>query len=391
MKVQLKSIDEGNPNLFYTARYVDIKPSSKTIHTPLRIINNVELNAKAGAGIDISLDSPIAGIHKSLNNTTIKELLTTNSAPEKLIKWLENYSQQLQHSMLKLPLIQPPDNSFEGILKDKKNKDKLFRILYKIQKEANLDYICVPWFNYNVNETIKFYDTILKNCDDDFILYLNSTSNPYDLKLVSDFLKEHIESDRIHFIGVLGKPARTVINSYDTLWEGFRESNVVLLLSDMERVDVDKADNSNVSCSHLNEFIIGDLFMAKAFSGGGSKKKEFNVYDRLKFFNRNDLSVKPIIHYPSESEWIDDIANTLNNYNIRNKLENFEEANNNQEKYNTLNYISKIHEFVQSLNEFKISQGYIKKEESSAYIDNKNSLNVGISHTKRIRHDHSFF
>jgi len=383
MKVKVRYVDEGESDLFYTARSVEIKPTSKTIKTPIRVLTNGDLNAKAGAPLEISLEAPIAGIHKPLNKNDVNGIFTKNNTSEKIIKWIEGFLQQMQHSKVVFPLIQPPKNSFDEILISDKVKRTFFRLIYQIQKQAGLDNICVPWLNFSKEKTIEFYDEILKNSNDNYIFFLNSESKPEDISVISNYLKQQIETERIQFVGILSKPVRKVLRSYDILWDTFKESDAGLILSDIERVDTNNPNIANVSSSHFNEFIVGDAFMSKVYGGGGGANVQFFVSHRLKIFNKDTLAVNPVERYPSDEEWISSITNTIFDPTLRNKLENYEEANSNRDKYNVLNYIAKVHEFIESSDEFRISQDYIKKEESSVYISEKQSLNSAILNSKR--------
>jgi hypothetical protein len=379
MKVKVGPIDDRISDLFYSARSIDIKPTSKTIKTPIRALTNGDLNAKAGAPLDISLESPIAGIHIPLKNQEVQAIFSKPTAISSIINRVEGFSQQMQHSSLILPLIQPYHTSLEDTLKKDERKRKFFRLVYQMQKEAGLSNFCVPWLGFSKNKTIQFYDEILKGSDDDFIFFLDARSDPNDIFSISQFLKQHVETERIKFIGVLHQPVRNAMVCYDTLWETFKESNVGIVLSDIERVDLhNPVSGAYASSSHLNEFIVGDIFMSRVSSGGGGEPSKTPVSHRLKVFNSDELSVKPIEKY-SDSKWIGNITQTISDPLLENKLTNYQDANGDSEKYNILNYVTKVHEFVQSSAEFVRSQEYIKKEESSVYIHEKSALSTALS------------
>jgi hypothetical protein len=106
------------------------------------------------------------------------------------------------------------------------------------------------------------------------------------MEKISKFLVNQVETERIQSIGILYEPVRKAIGSYDILWEYFKDQNVALLLSDITRYN---PNLNNISPSHLNEFIIGDLFMPKVYAGGGSNKKELHVASKLRVFNKKPL------------------------------------------------------------------------------------------------------
>jgi len=382
MKVKVRSIDDRRSDLFYTARSVEIKPTSKTIKTPIRALTNGDLNAKAGAPLDISLDAPIAGIHIPLKNKDVQAIFSKRTAPSSIINRIEGFSQQMHHSSVILPLIQPYQTALNDILGREERKRTFFRLILQMQKEAGLSNFCVPWLGFSRDKTVEFYDEILKNSDNDFTFFIDAKSNPDDVFFISKFLKQHVETERIKFIGVLHQPVRNALRCYDILWETFKDSDVGIVLSDIERVDLhNPVSAAYVSSSHLNEFIVGDVFMSRVSAGGGGKPSKTPVSHRLKVFNSNELSVKPIEKY-SDNEWIENITKTISDPLLERKLENYQEANEDSEKYNVLNYVTKVHEFIQSSEEFLKSQVFIAKEESSEYIGTKSALHTAISKTR---------
>ena len=268
MKVKVGPIDDRRSDLFYTARSVEIKPTSKSIKTPIRALTNGDLNAKAGAPLDIALEAPVAGIHIPLKNQDVQAIFSKRTAISNIINRVEGFSQQMHHSGLILPLIQPYHTAFNDTLEKEKSKRTFFRLILQMQKEAGLSNFCVPWLGFSRDKTIQFYEEILRSSDDDFVFFLDARSDPDDVFFISQFLKQHVETERIKFIGILHQPVRNAMRCYDILWETFKESDVGIVLSDIERVDLhNPVSAAYVSSSHLNEFIIGDVFMSRVSPG----------------------------------------------------------------------------------------------------------------------------
>lgn len=379
MKIKVGPIDDRQSDLFYTARSIEIKPTSKTIKTPIRALTNGDLNAKAGAPLDIPLEAPISGIHIPLKNKEVEGIFSKSTSISGIINRIENFSQQMQHSSIILPLIQPYHTALNDVLRKEERKRKFFKLILQMQKEAGLSNFCVPWLGFTREKTIKFYQEILNNSDDDYIFFLDAKADSNDLLFISKFLKQHVETERVKFIGILHQPVRKAMICYDNLWDTFKESNVGIILSDIERMDPDSpVSAAYVSCSHLNEFIVGDVFMSRVSGGGGGDPSKTPVSHRLKVFNSNELSVKPIEKY-TDDEWIGNITQSIPDPFLERKLRNYQEADLDSDHYNVLNYVTKVHEFVQSSNEFSKSQEYIKKEESSVYIDEKSALRIALS------------
>jgi hypothetical protein len=385
MKVKLTSLDDDNINFFYSTRALEIKYTSKSIKTPFRALTNGDLNAKGNVPSDMPLYSPIAGIHKPLTANKTLQILTENEYPRKLIRSLENLSQQMQHSQVILPIIQPARKAIDDNLKSEKAKDKFLQNLFTIQKLAQLDNICIPWLDYPTKKISGKYQAILESSDDNFIFLIDPRLRPNELAKVSQFFREQIDTGRIHFLGILYQPVENVINSYNVLWEMFKEKDVALMMVDIGRY---YQNFNDLSPSHLNEFILGDIFVPRVYSGGGSSdddkgkaKKKRHVTERLRIFDSNNLTVAPIANYGDDS-WLNLVKNEMNEDRILHKLQHYNEAQEDSNKYQILNYISKVHEFLASTKEFKHSQEYIAKEESKAYIEEKATLDSALKSVK---------
>ena len=385
MKVKITSLDDDTTNFFYSTRSLEILQTSKSIKTPFRALTNADLSAKRNVPLETSLYSPIACIHKPLNAKNSLQILTENEFPQKLIRSLENSSQQMQHSQIILPLIQPASTAIKGHLQSGRAKDKFLKNLITIQKLAHLDNICIPWLDYPTNKMPGKYQTILDGSDDNFTFLIDPSIKPSELAKIAQFFREQIDTGRIHILGILYQPVARVINSYNVLWDIFKEKDVALMMVDIDRYH---QDFNNLSPSHLNEFILGDLFVPRVYPGGGfsdqnpgKERKKRQVDERLRIFNSSTLTVTPIANY-SDDSWLDLVRTEMSEEGILNKLQHYKEAQEDAKKYNVLNSISKVHEFLSSTKEFEQSQKFIAKEESKAYIEEKVTLNSALKSVK---------
>jgi hypothetical protein len=381
MKVKVKIVEDDESTFFYNARSLELKPRSKSISTPFRVLTNGDLNAKAKMPSEIALPSPISGIQKQLTQNDVNKILNENKYSEGLIGKLENELERMQLSQIGYPLIYPAQSAISKILVNDRIKNTFLRRLFSIQHQAKMPMLSVPWLDYTPEKAIAAYKTIINSTEEELIFFIPAKIPPTNMEKISKFLVNQVETERIQSIGILYEPVRKAIGSYDILWEYFKDQNVALLLSDITRYN---PNLNNISPSHLNEFIIGDLFMPKVYAGGGSNKKELHVASKLRVFNKKTLTVNPIERY-SEELWINDVLANINDQHIETKLRNYQEAENNSEKYNILNSIAKVHEFVSSSEEFKNSQEFIAKNEIPDYINEREILKESLKSTKGIQ------
>jgi hypothetical protein len=386
MKVTLQNLDEPSKS-FFDARYLGVQIGSKTITTPYRALSNIELASKATIPSEIVLPAVIAGIHEDLSETAVHEILTENATIEKMKNTIENYRHRMQHSQMIFSLLQPGINARKCHLKDLSSKEKFLDLTIQIQKMANFTTICVPWVGYGSSaDTIQSMKRIEKNFDDELVFFLDVTSKPQVLEEVSNYLNELIDSDRIHFIGLLYESPEKALNSYYTLWKQLKEKNVAVILANLTRAN---ENFENLSSLHLNEFILGDIFLPKQRKFFPKKRKDgekevaveqsipINVKDKLRIFNNNQLTVTSVAS-SSNDLWIEKMSKSINDVKIKHILDNYYEAETDVKKFKVLSAVSKIHEFIESTNEIKKSQEFIRKNETVEYLREKNVLNKSL-------------
>lgn len=381
MKVKLQNLDDPSRS-YFDARNLAIQISSKTIETPFRALSNSELSTKANVPSEIVLPGEIAGIHEDLSEVNVKDILTDNPTNEKLIKIIENYRHRMQHSEMIFSLLQPCKKARDLHLKNPDSKEKFLDLNLLLQKLAKFDILCVPWVNYNSSKTaIQSIKRIEKNFDEELIFFLDVNSKPLILEEISKYLNELVDIDRIHFIGVLYESPDKVVGSYYTLWNQFKEKDVAIILANIPRIN---ENFYNISSLHLNEFILGDIFLpkqqkffAKKLTDEEKKKPikpvQMKVREKIQIFNRDNLTISSIATQKNDS-WIENMGKTIGDLKIKQIIENYFEAENDLKKFKVLNSISKVHEFIESTNEIKKSKNYIKKSETVEYIKEKEIL-----------------
>ena len=372
MRVKLKNIDDSSDhssNFFYRARRVEITPTSNAIETPFRILNNADLAAKAHTPSEIPLISPFAGIHLEINSNETKKLLSSNEYTNQLIRKIELLRQQMQHSSMIFPFIQPAQTGITQHLTTDDLKNRALRMILGVQGQAKLPLIGVPWLNYSPTHFNRICNDLLTNAEQDYIFFIKADAKPAVIESVSDTLLHHIGTERLKCIGIIHSNIRNALVSYDILWNKFREANAAIVMSNVDRYD---NHNSNLSSSHFDQCVLGDLFIPKVRRGGGPIQS-IEVTKRLRVFNHNDLTVNPIMGY-GENSWIDIICEELHDARVRQKLDHYYEAENDQVKFSILNYISKVHEYMSSTKEFENTHPYLRQEDMKSYIESKETL-----------------
>ncbi|AGB02514.1 hypothetical protein [Methanoregula formicica] len=381
MKVRLKHVDSDDSKLFYNARSLEITPGSKAIKTPIRALSNGDLRAKAQVPSDITLSSPIAGFHRQLSSPEVTKFLTENAFPSSFIDELENASQKMQHSDIILPCLQPAHTAINDVLTSYDKKIEFLRKIYRIQQEAKMKIFCIPWLDFTPDQYKKVVDNLSKDNEDEMVFYINSAVDPDPLRRTINCLTPLIETEKIHFLGILYNPVRDALNSYDALWEILSEQKVAILLADIERANMQL---KNLSASHVNEFILGDIFLPKVYARAKPNRGKVDLFTKFKVFNKNNLTVDCIGNYNGES-WKDMMSEDIVDPAIQYKIDHYLEAKDDPDRLSILKYISKVHEFTVSSKEFNKSRDFITREESDVYLEEKPVLKSVLRSEKGIQ------
>ncbi len=375
IKVELKNYDTSE-KYQYHARTLEIRVSSSTsITTPIRGITSTEMSAKATIPAEIPIDAEIGEIMIKLTTgkrRNIGSFLRKNSAYKSISRSLLYQKLTMQYFPLTFALIQPTNTAI-SFLHENNYVDKFIRMSLALQiEDLGMDIITIPWVAYPPEKLVKVYWSYQKSYPNKIVVPFISLK---DSHYVEKFLKTIAPYlDQMRFIGVLYKPVADVRPSYDHLWSTLYDKDVAIILADVKR-DQDVSLVPNLSVPHYTEFVVGDVITREVPHGAGSYRPPHPIDTRIKFFNREDLTVNPLLKVKQEHGWIERISEILGHEEFVVKaLKHYQEAQENTEKFNILNAISKVHEFKESREEFIRSQEYIKQTDTIDYIKEKRTL-----------------
>jgi len=385
IQVKLNSIDDSDKYL-YRARNIKIKPStSTTIETPIRAVTNTEMNAKASIPAELPIFADVGVVEIKLTTgrrRNITSFLRKNSSYNSVRDAAYYNLQRMVYFPLNLVLIQPSGSAILELQKAGKVSSFLRMVIDLQLRDLGLNIVTIPWLNLPPDEFIKIWKLYRDALPD------NIEVVPTLKLLEADSLEEYLHAlsqyiDQVKFIMIPYRKIETNKPSYDTLWRYLHDKDVATILIDVKR---DEASNivPRASSFHYAEFIMGDITALEVPMGGGGKKpgdkkkriENPPVETKLKFFDKDKLTVETLSNLIHEKpDWAEGILTTLNKEPfVRDALENYYEAQTEPKKLNILKAISKVHEFIESRQEFKISQKYIKQTDSIDYIKEKEAL-----------------
>lgn len=382
MKVSVENIDEKAG--LYSTRTLRIKVKGKTIKTPYRAITHQELNAKNNIPEDVLLHSDFSVIHRKFTLKEIKEkVLGNNKYLSSLIKFLEEYRIRMQHSEFVLPFLQP----YESALIAEFDKEKYIRLIVRAQIEAGFRHVSIPWLKLPAREFLTIIEKHKNDLGESYeiIPVIDIKEEPKELEPIFRYVKEVSTTGELNFFGIIHRPVREALASYDLAWEILKEADLCIIMLDVKRYEEDLNDVSNI---HLNEFVLGDVTSLETIRIFGRKKEKDSetstkkisrrkkpIEEKLRIFDQGELRVPTLREFMRSSNWIDEISKHFDrSKEIREILENYKEAQGDKEKTKVLNAISRVHEFLASEREFEASREFISHSETEDYIREKATL-----------------
>lgn len=389
LSVKPKNIDETD-DYFYRARTTKLRlGSSKSITTPIRAINNSELNAKRQIPTRKPLEPEVGGLIFKMTTSKIRNIdsfVNTNEGYKNILQNVNNKLLQMQHYFLNYVILQPTKGAIQW-LKDTNSTDSFLRMQSALQLSdldgVSLNVITIPWLNLSAREFIEVHKRCLKYCPNKNIMpILDPSCEEQTFLEILNYLDSYDETGEFNILGVLYKPVVSNRANYDKLWKILHEKNVCVVLMDVTRA-LNKSQN--VSGLHHCEFVVGDVLSAfvasnpplpkKEENGQGTEKQVITIENELKFFSRNDLKVLNLKKLQKANKtWIDDIIESVGNKDVEKALLNYKEADSDKKKKEMLNYVSKVQEFIDSRGEFVESQKYINQGDSLSYMQEKKTL-----------------
>lgn len=387
MKLSVKplNIDSEEKNYVYKTRTAKIKvSSSNSIKTPIRAINNSEMRAKQQAPADIAISSEIGGVITKFtigNTRNIEKFITDNHAYANIQNQINTHLRLMDYFQLKYALLQPGAPAIKWLHENNKI-GKFLRMQKHLQavdiEVPDFNIITIPWLDLSAEDFIEVHESYMNSCPEkEIIPFIDPNCKSEVLSKILEHLVSYEETGDFNVLGIIHRSFKQHLANYDMIWENFYDKNIGIFLTDITRVN----HGTDVSGVHFSEFVLGDVFTSwvpvVGFNSNNDTekgKKPKSIEEQLKFFDRSNLTVSKIQDLMSNKNWVDDIITQIGEKSLRDPIEHYYEAEQEPVKKNILGYISKVHEFKTSREEFLNSQDYIKQNESLAYIKEKGTF-----------------
>jgi hypothetical protein len=379
--VKVKSIDHSSRYL-YPNRTVEIKTNTRNIMTPTRAATDSEYRQKTLVPTDIPLENPVSVIIEELTANSFDKFMNQNGYYGRLLNRVELKSRLSQYSTLSLVLFKPTKSDRkDNITKEvryspmtllKQNPkllDRFLRIIIRLQQEAGLNPIAIPFIELPFHELKEIMIQVNRsleiiNHQPVFFVDMNHQDFEKTIKLIVNDLQSNM-------VGLYFQSYKSAHVSYEVLHD-YIDKDVAFLASQVQRVGLNE-----ISTMHYLPFFGNDIYAVQKPRGfpdkEGKPRPQKDRYrpEYVRLFDKTSLTVRHITAAPTVVEQL------ANEYSrdpiIPSVLKNYHEADT-EDKYEILSAFSKVSELRASSNEFANFQKYVKQNSTKDYVEEKQIL-----------------
>jgi len=381
--IKIKAIDEKSP-YFFPTRSLEIRTSEHRIITPTRASTIYEFNQRAEIPATLPIDNPISFAVKKMNIKRINDFLQLNGSYKNLSKKILTDDDMLKYSSIRGHVIQPTINNqykknkktgksekiesgVNYLLRNKSLREKFIRFIIKIQTDAGLETISIPYLKQPLTEYQEMAKKISKELRKQdreplFVIDLGYPKRGVFQELLN-YLINDLETKLFAFPN---KSFSSAAVSYDALSQ-LVEKEVGFFSIDVNRNDIYHDDISKMHCT---PFVGTDAYSVRTiqFIPDPDEPKKERTKESIKFFNKENLLIEPSESRMADRDILLKEMGELKNNQIKEILEDYPNQTSDEGYVNTLSAISKTHELKASTNEFETLHKRIKSDESTEYV-----------------------
>lgn len=387
--IKVKSIDDKSP-YFFPTRSIEIRTSDHRFLTPYRASTTYEFNQRTEIPHISGIENPVSLSVKRMNTKKIKDFLQLNGSYKNLSKKILNDDDLLKYSSIRSHIIQPTISA--QYKKDKKTgkmnkiisgvdyleqnkslREQFLKFVIKIQMDAKLETISIPYLKQPLSEYKKMAKTVSERLKNEkreplFVVDLGIPERNSFTTLIRYLTKDL----RIRLIAFPHKSFSSAAISYDALSQ-LAEQNTAFLNFDFIRADPHHFDLSKM---HYSPFIGTDIFSIRTpqFIPDPDEPKKERTKESVKFFNQSNLQIESSKQRMKDPDLVLSEMGESKDKKLREIFGSYEKVNHDEEYIKTLSAVSKVHELKSSTQEFLTLQKRIKSSESTEYVTEHSSL-----------------
>jgi len=326
------------------------------------------------------IDSPVLINIKTLPPGDLQNFITKNETFGEFLRKIGVFNRVGQYSNIRLTLLQPTKTTLEkdGITSMKilqrssTSREKFLRLGIRLQQEAGMDVVTVPFiqlpFSILKKLTTEMHRDLTRGTGGEPLFFVDV--NYHDFESVIHLLVDDLECQ---IVGLIQRRYSDYPLHYDYLRK-YYDHDVAFMSVQTSRFDENFDD---ISTMHYLPFLGNDIYAVKVpkpFYDEAELEKPSKEprLSKIRFFDKQSLKVKPAGSFDTERVLAD--IRYQDQDIIRDMLDNREEVNGDNAKFQVLNSFSKVHELNTSQLEFQDLRTQIGKSETQHYIDSKQAL-----------------
>ena len=362
----------GRDSKFNDLATLKIKHEKGTFVSPNRFVNKHDHNAKdaIGANIPLTRISKSFMLQENIDPGILENILTKNGYLHEMLKKTNRWATKIGDKNALVLFYPNLTGKAVKELDTPEKRKKFFKFCSNLASEMRLESIMLPILN--TYEEVKS-SVNLSNLQIIPVINLRDSTEDFTKKFEA-CKNDEAEDSPIMAFKFASYPKANV--AYDMIMDEFdkiHEKSKAIMMVNSDRY-LRSQQSRNVSGPHYGSFIAADLIAERLITPKG-----FDIKKSVKFFCRNDLvniqtgSDEIKIKFELEKEK----KIFQNDPKLQELLTNLVENNTTDDdwKKNRPSYLSRVHENVQTRNEFDNLQKNIESCTSIEYLEEKKDMN----------------
>ncbi len=360
--VSLYRLDESEKTLpyFYRSKVITIKTDMGDFTTPSRLISRGEYTARSAVPLSRPPPLDLAVDFKNIFAKNMNEILTSNAKAKDLIRHSKSFHHQTERAKFRISIYQPSNSAFDGL--GIKNRKKFLAMQADFcQLDQGNEIVTYPYWKAPFSRYKEYVDTYFREDPYSTIFVVDMGAPHAHFKKVVDYLVKKGSK----MIALIYEYPEEVANNHLHIATEYADKNLAFIACQVPREYLKK----KISAIHPWQFRGIDL--VAPFQGrGGEVKPDLN---KVNFF-RVDLGFENIRtafehHGTIIADELDlNFSDEKDRELVRKMISGYKSGAVNSRKFERLVNLARVHETIVSSNEFEVSKGFIRNNETKHYF-----------------------
>jgi len=362
--------NSGDEKLYFSGRSIEVHTTKNSNISPGRCSTTKEYTSLMNIPAQrVSIQDFISIIPRKLFRKNLNPFIKDNGIHKQIADYLIKKIPSTRYSSIILsPIILPKINELDFKLYETFSRRSLFIQNYVKESLGKVKNEFLPSLFIAQNLSLKNIESLFNNMSqsDCWVPVIPLYMPKKNFQKAVNLSLSKVGTYQVPMILFVYSDPLKNLDNYDYIWNN-NSKEIIFSVCDAPREKMNELSTSH----YLHPLGIDYIGRRVHHIGGPGKKSEIPQYLRVKYFNKNNLTINTENNI---SENIDILQDLPYDNRIKTVFDNREKANTNQE-LNVLKSISNVHEFYSSSNEFKRVSKFTKNKEYGEYLKGKKILN----------------